>query len=77
MDLAKRCATGLLHHVLSIVCVCCGEEKPAGGFVSKRKSVPSTRNCLTCCNQPAFSFSSFSHPGRSVLTPGPESRCKL
>ncbi|OAQ57459.1 hypothetical protein VFPPC_17172 [Pochonia chlamydosporia 170] len=36
---------------VSIVCARCGEKKPTGDFVSKRKSVGNTKNCLDCRNQ--------------------------
>ncbi|EXU94564.1 hypothetical protein X797_012364 [Metarhizium robertsii] len=43
--------TLLQDDIISIVCVLCGEEKPAGDIVGKRKSVGHTRNCLDCRNQ--------------------------
>ncbi|KAH6985358.1 hypothetical protein EDB80DRAFT_732220, partial [Ilyonectria destructans] len=41
----------LQDDIIPIVCARCGEEKPAGDFVSKRKSAGNTKNCLECRNQ--------------------------
>ncbi|KAH8660997.1 hypothetical protein BGZ61DRAFT_464454 [Ilyonectria robusta] len=41
----------LQDEMISIVCVRCGEEKPAGDFIGKRKSVGHTKNCQDCRNQ--------------------------
>ncbi|KAH6983750.1 hypothetical protein EDB80DRAFT_735247 [Ilyonectria destructans] len=49
----KSTPQGLQDDLMSIVCARCGEKKPAGGFVSKRKSAGNTKNCLECrsrCN---------------------------
>ncbi|KJK85270.1 hypothetical protein H633G_10889, partial [Metarhizium anisopliae BRIP 53284] len=35
----------------STLCARCGEKKPTGDFVSKRKSARNTKNCLDCRNQ--------------------------
>ncbi|KAH6977659.1 hypothetical protein EDB80DRAFT_738230, partial [Ilyonectria destructans] len=41
----------LQDDIISIVCARCGEEKPAGDFVSKVKSAGNTKNCLDCRTQ--------------------------
>ncbi|KAH6985489.1 hypothetical protein EDB80DRAFT_228909 [Ilyonectria destructans] len=49
----KSTPQGLQDDLVSIVCARCGEKKPAGDFVSKRKSAGNTKNCLECrsrCN---------------------------
>ncbi|KAH6985505.1 hypothetical protein EDB80DRAFT_229201 [Ilyonectria destructans] len=47
----KSTPQGLQDDLISIVCARCGEEKPAGDFVSKRKSAGKTKNCLGCRSQ--------------------------
>ncbi|KAF6519532.1 hypothetical protein HZS61_008968 [Fusarium oxysporum f. sp. conglutinans] len=37
--------------IIPIVCARCGKERPAGDFVSKRKSAGNTKNCLDCRNK--------------------------
>ncbi|KAH7114578.1 hypothetical protein B0J13DRAFT_240276 [Dactylonectria estremocensis] len=37
--------------IISVVCARCREERPAGDFVSKRKSAGNTKNCLDCRNK--------------------------
>jgi hypothetical protein len=55
--------------IISIICARCGEERPAGDFVSKRKSAESTKNCLDCRNKNDSHVSSRSHSvGRLILT---------
>ncbi|KAH8654283.1 hypothetical protein BGZ61DRAFT_467766, partial [Ilyonectria robusta] len=47
----------LQDDMISIVCVRCGEEKPAGDFIGKRKSVGHTKNCQDCRNQRSSHYS--------------------
>ncbi|KJZ69841.1 hypothetical protein HIM_10769 [Hirsutella minnesotensis 3608] len=51
---------GLQDYLASIVCARCGEKKPAGDFVSNRKSGGTTKNCLDCRSQCSSHVSSFS-----------------
>ena len=37
-------------NLISVVCARCGDKKPAGDFVSKRKSAGKAKNCLDCRN---------------------------
>ncbi|KAH7111560.1 hypothetical protein EDB81DRAFT_310183 [Dactylonectria macrodidyma] len=37
--------------IISVVCARCREERPAGDFVSKRKSAGNTKNRLDCRNK--------------------------
>jgi hypothetical protein len=55
--------------MVSVVCARCGEERPAGEFVSKRKSAENTKNCLDCRNKNDFHVRSRSHSAeRSILS---------
>ena len=51
--------------MISIVCARCGEARPAGDFVSKRKSAGNTKNCLDCRNKNNSHVSFRSHWGVS------------
>ncbi|KAM4059090.1 hypothetical protein HRG_013098 [Hirsutella rhossiliensis] len=43
--------------VVSIVCIRCGEEKPAQDFLGRRKSAGHTKSCLGCRNKRAYHYS--------------------
>lgn len=73
----KSTLQGPRDDIISIVCARCGEEKPAGDFVSQRRSAGNTKNCLDCRNQlnsHVSSVSPFSKTSSSNLTKHSRSR---